>query len=165
MIAPQITRRLITEFAARRDPQAPPTAFAELTDRERQILQLVAAGLTNAEIAGRLVISPLTAKTHVQNVLRKLDCRGRAALAAFAYETGLITPGRADADARHYPRWETELPPVDAPKPSGAGRTLPPTGRTYRAGPEAPRRSRSLPRRRRRIWRGPPTARAYALPG
>jgi DNA-binding NarL/FixJ family response regulator len=96
LIAPQITRRLIAEFAARRDPSQPPAALAELTDREREILRLVARGLSNAEIAGKLVISPLTAKTHVSNVLRKLDCRDRAALVALAYESGLITPGESE---------------------------------------------------------------------
>jgi DNA-binding NarL/FixJ family response regulator len=95
LIAPAITRRLIAEFAARRDPQAPLAALAELTDREHDILLLVARGLSNAEIAGRLVISPLTAKTHVRNVLRKLDCHDRAALVALAYETGLIQPGQS----------------------------------------------------------------------
>jgi DNA-binding NarL/FixJ family response regulator len=93
LISPRVTRRLIAEFAARRDPRRPPAGLAELTDREREILRLVARGLSNAEIAGRLVISPLTAKTHVSNVLRKLDCRDRAALVALAYESGLITPG------------------------------------------------------------------------
>jgi DNA-binding NarL/FixJ family response regulator len=93
LIAPRITRRLIAEFAARRDPTEPPAALADLTDREREVLRLVARGLSNAEIAGRLVISPLTAKTHVSNVLRKLDCRDRAALVALAYESGLIAPG------------------------------------------------------------------------
>jgi DNA-binding NarL/FixJ family response regulator len=93
LIAPRITRRLIAEFAARRDPTQPSTALADLTDREREILRLVAQGLSNAEIAGRLVISPLTVKTHVSNVLRKLDCRDRAALVALAYESGLVTPG------------------------------------------------------------------------
>jgi DNA-binding NarL/FixJ family response regulator len=93
LIAPSITRRLIAEFAARQDPAQPPAALAELTDREREILRLVAHGLSNAEIAGRLVISPLTAKTHVSNVLRKLDRRDRAALVALAYESGLIAPG------------------------------------------------------------------------
>jgi DNA-binding NarL/FixJ family response regulator len=95
LIAPRITRRLIAEFAARRDPAQPSAALAELTGREREILRLVAEGLSNAEIAGRLVISPLTAKTHVSNVLRKLDCRDRPALVAVAYESGLITPGDA----------------------------------------------------------------------
>jgi DNA-binding NarL/FixJ family response regulator len=93
LIAPSITRRLIAEFAARRDPTQPPAALADLTDREREILLLVAQGLSNAEIAGQLVISPLTAKTHVSNILRKLDRRDRATLVALAYETGLITPG------------------------------------------------------------------------
>jgi DNA-binding NarL/FixJ family response regulator len=93
LLAPSITRRLIAEFAARRDPSQPPPALAELTEREREIMRLVAEGLSNAEIGGRLVISPLTAKTHVSNVLRKLGCRDRAALVALAYETGLVTPG------------------------------------------------------------------------
>ena len=93
MIAPQVTRRLIAEFAARRDPATPPAALGDLTDREREILRLVAHGLSNAEIAQRLVISPLTAKTHVSNVLQKLDRRDRAALVALAYETGLVEPG------------------------------------------------------------------------
>jgi DNA-binding NarL/FixJ family response regulator len=96
LLAPSITRRLIAEFAARRDPAEQPAALAELTDREREIMRLVAQGLSNAEIAGRLVISPLTAKTHVSNVLRKLRCRDRAALVALAYEAGLVAPGRRD---------------------------------------------------------------------
>jgi DNA-binding NarL/FixJ family response regulator len=96
LIAPRITRRLIAEFADRRDPTQPPDALADLTDREREVLRLVARGLSNAEIAGQLVISPLTAKTHVSNVLRKLDCRDRAALVALAYECGLIAPGEND---------------------------------------------------------------------
>jgi DNA-binding NarL/FixJ family response regulator len=95
LLAPSVTRRLIAEFAARRDPAEPPAGLAELTEREREIMRLVAEGLTNAEIAGRLVISPLTAKTHVSNVLRKLGCRDRAALVALAYETGLVTPGQS----------------------------------------------------------------------
>jgi DNA-binding NarL/FixJ family response regulator len=95
LIAPRITRRLIAEFAARQDPAQASAVLAELTDREREILRLVAQGLSNAEIAGRLVISPLTAKTHVSNVLRKLDCRDRAALVALAYESGLVAPGGA----------------------------------------------------------------------
>jgi len=96
LISPRITRRLIAEFAARRDPRTPPAALAELTERQRDILTLVARGLSNEEIAGRLVISPFTAKTHVRNVLRKLDCRDRAGLVALAYESGLITPGGPD---------------------------------------------------------------------
>ena len=91
LLAPSITRRLIAEFAARPDPARAPESLAELTDREREIARLVAEGLTNSEIAGRLVISPLTAKTHVSNILRKLGCRDRAALVALAYESGLVS--------------------------------------------------------------------------
>jgi DNA-binding NarL/FixJ family response regulator len=91
LIAPSITRRLIAEFAARPNPREPPAAVAELTEREREILRLVARGLTNAEIAGRLVISPLTAKTHVSHILRKLGCRDRAQLVTLAFETGLVS--------------------------------------------------------------------------
>ena len=94
LLAPSITKRLIAEFAARPDPSRPPQLVAELTDREQDITRLVAEGLTNNEIAARLVISPLTAKTHVSNVLRKVGCRDRAALVALAYESGLVSPGR-----------------------------------------------------------------------
>jgi DNA-binding NarL/FixJ family response regulator len=96
LLSPGITRRLIAEFAARRDPLEPPPVIAELTEREHEILRLIARGLNNDEIAGRLVISPLTAKSHVRNILRKLDCHGRAGLVAIAYESGLITPGEQD---------------------------------------------------------------------
>jgi DNA-binding NarL/FixJ family response regulator len=93
LLAPSITKRLIAEFAARPDPRQRPPEIAELTEREREILSLVAAGLSNEEIASRLVISPLTAKTHVSRVLGKLGCRDRAQLVTFAYETGYVTPG------------------------------------------------------------------------
>ncbi len=96
LLAPSITRRLITEFVRRPDPRTPPAQLAELTKREREILQLVAAGLSNADIARRLVIRPLTAKTHVARILAKLDCHDRAQLVALAYETGLVTPGSRD---------------------------------------------------------------------
>jgi DNA-binding NarL/FixJ family response regulator len=93
LLAPSITRRLINEFAARRDPRAASQELADLTDRERDVLSLIARGLSNSEIAGRLVISPLTAKSHVRNILQKLDCHDRAGLVAIAYETGLVAPG------------------------------------------------------------------------
>jgi DNA-binding NarL/FixJ family response regulator len=96
LISPRITRRLIAEFAARRDPQTTPPELSELTSREHDILLLVARGLSNAEIAGRLVISPLTAKSHVRNILQKLDLHDRAGLVALAYETRLLTPGEND---------------------------------------------------------------------
>jgi DNA-binding CsgD family transcriptional regulator len=70
-----------------------PAALADLTEREREVLRLVARGLTNAEVAGRLVISPLTAKTHASNILAKLGCRDRAQLVALAYESRFVPPG------------------------------------------------------------------------
>lgn len=96
LITPSVTRRLISEFAARPDPNEPPPELEDLTEREHEILRLVAAGLSNAEIAGRLVISPLTAKTHVSHILSKLQCRDRAQLVAMAYESGLVAPGGRD---------------------------------------------------------------------
>jgi DNA-binding NarL/FixJ family response regulator len=100
LLAPSITRRLIGEFANRPDPaDSMPDELSDLTEREREILRLVAAGLSNGEIAQRLVISPLTAKTHVGRVLAKLDCRDRAQLVALAYETGFVRPGELAAAA------------------------------------------------------------------
>jgi DNA-binding NarL/FixJ family response regulator len=100
LLAPSVTTRLIAEFASRPDPRQPPAEIAELTPREREIFRLVAHGLTNADIALHLVISPLTAKTHVARILRKLDCRDRAQLVALAYETGLVTPGARESETR-----------------------------------------------------------------
>jgi RNA polymerase sigma factor (sigma-70 family) len=96
LLAPGITRRLIAEFARRPEPSAvTPAALAALTDREREVLALVARGLSNAEIAEQLVVSAATAKTHVSRVLAKLQARDRAQLVMLAYETGLVTPGSA----------------------------------------------------------------------
>jgi DNA-binding NarL/FixJ family response regulator len=94
LLAPGITRRLIAEFARRPDPaRVAPAALAALTDREREVLALVAQGLSNAEIAQRLVVSPATSKTYVSRLLAKLQARDRAQLVAIAYETGLVVPG------------------------------------------------------------------------
>ena len=94
LLAPGITRRLIAEFARRPDPPGSRRpALEALTDREREVLALVAQGLSNAEIAERLVVSPATAKTHVSRLLAKLGARDRAQLVAIAYETGFVTPG------------------------------------------------------------------------
>jgi DNA-binding NarL/FixJ family response regulator len=94
LLAPSVTRRLIAEFARRPDPPgAAPAALEILTDREREVLALVARGLSNAEIAERLVVSPATSKTHVSRLLTKLQARDRAQLVAIAYESGLVTPG------------------------------------------------------------------------
>jgi DNA-binding NarL/FixJ family response regulator len=94
LLAPGITRRLIAEFARRPDPsRVAPAALQSLTDRERAVLGLVAHGLSNSEIAQRLVVSPATSKTYVSRMLAKLGARDRAQLVAIAYETGLVTPG------------------------------------------------------------------------
>jgi DNA-binding NarL/FixJ family response regulator len=94
LIAPAVTRRLIAEFAGRggRRPDPSPRLNA-LTEREREVMGLVGAGLTNDEIAQRLVLSPATAKTHVSRIMTKLDVRDRAQLVILAYESGMITPG------------------------------------------------------------------------
>ncbi|WP_217915053.1 response regulator [Miltoncostaea marina] len=93
LLAPSVTRRLIREFTAqpgRRRP--PPEGLGELTDREREVVALVAQGLSNAAIAERLVISPATAKTHVSRAMTKLHAHDRAQLVVLAYETGLVRP-------------------------------------------------------------------------
>jgi DNA-binding NarL/FixJ family response regulator len=96
LLAPSVTRRLIAEFARRPEPSAvTPAELATLTDREREVLALVARGLSNAEIAELLVVSAATAKTYVSRVLAKLQVRDRAQLVMLAYETGLVTPGSA----------------------------------------------------------------------
>jgi RNA polymerase sigma factor (sigma-70 family) len=98
LLSPSVTRRLIAEFAARPErTRVAPEALRELTEREREVLTLVAAGLSNDEIAAELVITPATAKTHVSRVLAKLDARDRAQLVVLAYETGLVAPGRRPA--------------------------------------------------------------------
>jgi DNA-binding NarL/FixJ family response regulator len=97
LLAPSITKRLIAEFASRPDPRSGPAELDELTEREYEILRLVANGLSNDDIARRLVISPLTVKTHVSRILTKLRCRDRAQLVSLAYESGVITPGAEPA--------------------------------------------------------------------
>jgi DNA-binding NarL/FixJ family response regulator len=97
LLAPAVTRRLISEFARLRPaPAAPPVTVAELTPRETEVLRLLAEGLSNPEIAGRLVITEETVKTHVSRVLRKLALRDRAQAVVLAYESGLVRPGAAD---------------------------------------------------------------------
>jgi DNA-binding NarL/FixJ family response regulator len=93
LLSPSVTRRLIAEFVSQpgRTRQVPP-ALEELTDREREVMALVATGLTNAEIAERLVISHATAKTHLSRILLKLGARDRAQLVVIAYESGLVSP-------------------------------------------------------------------------
>jgi DNA-binding NarL/FixJ family response regulator len=95
LLTPSITRRLIAEFARSPRPAPPPAAaLAQLTERERQVLVQVAAGLSNAEIAASLHLSIPTVKTHVSRLLAKLGGRDRAQLVVFAYEAGVAAPGR-----------------------------------------------------------------------
>ncbi len=94
LIAPSVTRRLIAELTARAPRDRPaPGQLDELTPREREVMSLVARGLTNQEIAEQLVISPATAKTHVSRTMMKLGVRDRAQVVVLAYETGLVRPG------------------------------------------------------------------------
>lgn len=90
LLSPSITRRLIDEFVAR-PPHRPVEALDQLTNREREVVTLVARGLTNDEIAAALVISPTTAKTHVSRAMMKVHARDRAQLVVLAYESGLVT--------------------------------------------------------------------------
>ncbi|OEU98955.1 MULTISPECIES: response regulator [Streptomyces] len=93
LLSPGVTRRLIEEFAARSKEPAAVEGLAELTEREREVMALVGIGLSNEEIARRLVVSPLTAKTHVSRTMVKLGARDRAQLVVLAYESGLVRPG------------------------------------------------------------------------
>lgn len=94
LLAPCVTRRLISEFASQPTcRRTSPEQLRWLTEREREVTALVAAGLSNAEIAERLVISPATAKTHVSRAMRKVRAHDRAQLVVLAYEAGLVLPG------------------------------------------------------------------------
>ncbi|WP_406097299.1 response regulator [Streptomyces sp. NBC_01013] len=97
LLAPSVTRRLIADFARRRPSGAarsgPALRLNGLTPREREVLELMARGLSNQEIAGRLVLAEQTVKTHIGRVLAKLDLRDRAQAVIFAYEAGLVVPG------------------------------------------------------------------------
>jgi DNA-binding NarL/FixJ family response regulator len=92
LLSPGVTRRLIDDVARRR-PVAPPPGLASLTERELDVLRLVARGLSNAEIAAELYLGEATVKTHVGRVLAKLDLRDRVQAVVLAYECGLVTPG------------------------------------------------------------------------
>ncbi len=95
LLSPGVTRRLIAEFASRAKKVRQPARLDLLTEREREVVALVGEGLTNDEIADRLVVSPATAKTHVSRAMTKLAARDRAQLVVFAYESGLVRPGWA----------------------------------------------------------------------
>ncbi|HEX6393372.1 MAG TPA: response regulator transcription factor [Acidimicrobiales bacterium] len=103
LLSPSVTRRLIEQVVVTsRSPStttSDPRKLEALTDREREVLTLVASGLTNDEIASELYLSPLTAKTHVSRILSKLGARDRAQLVVIAYETGLVSPGGGSSRA------------------------------------------------------------------
>ncbi|WP_081237674.1 response regulator [Streptomyces viridosporus] len=92
LLAPSITRKLINRYVTQPPPTGTGAGLEELTGREREAVALVAQGLSNDEIADRMVISPLTAKTHVNRAMTKLRARDRAQLVVLAYESGLVTP-------------------------------------------------------------------------
>jgi DNA-binding NarL/FixJ family response regulator len=108
LLAPAITRSVIEEFARREpaaaNPAEPPRAVAELTPREREVLDLLARGLSNPEVCEELVISEATAKTHVARVLQKLGVRDRVQAVIYAYESGLVAPGSSGSDGPAAPR-------------------------------------------------------------
>ena len=93
LLSPGVTRRLVAEFATRSRRPAPVADLDLLTDREREVVALVGEGLSNDEIAERLIVSPATAKTHVSRAMIKLGTRDRAQLVVLAYESGLVRPG------------------------------------------------------------------------
>ncbi|MGB8944677.1 MAG: response regulator transcription factor [Streptomyces sp.] len=101
LLAPTITRRLIERFATREESAAPTLHrdLSGLTPRELEVLRLLATGLSNAELADRLFLSPTTVKTHIGRILSKLDLRDRVQAVVLAYETGLIAPGGRGAEA------------------------------------------------------------------
>ena len=101
LLSPGVTRRLMSEYATRaRLAPATLRQLDQLTDREREVLALVATGLSNTELAERLFVSPLTAKTHVSRIMTKLYARDRAQLVVAAYESGLVSPGWSDGPRR-----------------------------------------------------------------
>jgi DNA-binding NarL/FixJ family response regulator len=97
LLSPSVTRRVIEEFAVRAKEPPPAGDLDDLTEREREVMALVGTGLSNEEIAERLVVSPATAKTHVSRAMVKLGARDRAQLVVLAYEYGLVRPGWVDA--------------------------------------------------------------------
>lgn len=93
LLSPSVARKIMARLAAQTRVVAPPPGLGQVTERERQVLALVGEGLNNAEIAERLFITPLTAKTHVSRIMTKLMVRDRAQLVVLAYESGLVRPG------------------------------------------------------------------------
>jgi DNA-binding NarL/FixJ family response regulator len=96
LLAPALVRRLVEDFCRRPPPGGPPPGVAELTQRELEVLRLVARGLSNTEIAKELFLSQATVKTHLAHVMQKLDLRDRVQAVVLAYESGLVRPGAED---------------------------------------------------------------------
>jgi DNA-binding CsgD family transcriptional regulator len=117
LLAPGITKRLIEEFARMPEPgRRPASELSMITDREKDVLELIGRGLTNAEIATRLTVSPATVKTHVSRLLTKLDARDRTQLVIAAYESGLIVAARCE----RLPAVLSQWPPTIRPATSDA---------------------------------------------
>ena len=133
-LSPHATRRVLEELVSQPDPDRPvPAQLEELTAREREVMTLVALGLTNDEIGERLVVSPATAKTHVSRAMVKLHARDRAKLVALAYETGFVQPGAHQSEAEFVqPAYRSSHVPLRRRRPGG---NLGPAtnGRPYRA--------------------------------
>jgi DNA-binding NarL/FixJ family response regulator len=96
LLAPSVTRRLLDRFARSLPDRAPPDSLSSLTEREIEVLRLLATGLSNAELAERLFVSEATVKTHVSSVLRKLGVRDRVQAVVLAYDAGLVRPASSD---------------------------------------------------------------------
>ena len=96
LLSPTVTRRLIAEFASRTREPASLDGMDELTPREREVVALIASGLSNDEISRKIYVSPSTVKTHAARAMTKLRARDRAQLVVFAYQAGLVRPGWAD---------------------------------------------------------------------
>lgn len=93
LLAPSVTRRIVEEYAQRPAPRAPDGGLERLTERELEVMRLLAGGKSNAELAAELYVGEGTVKTHVSSVLTKLGLRDRVQAVVYAYESGLITPG------------------------------------------------------------------------
>jgi DNA-binding NarL/FixJ family response regulator len=100
LLAPSITRRLIAEYARRPRAAGRPEQLGELTERELDVMRLMAGGLSNAEIAEHLIVGEATIKTHVSRILAKLELRDRTQVVVLAYESGLVQPGNTEVDPR-----------------------------------------------------------------
>jgi DNA-binding NarL/FixJ family response regulator len=134
-LSPCVTRRLVQEFASQPDPKRPtPELLEELTAREREVMTLVGLGLSNDEIADRLVVSPATAKTHVSRTMVKLHARDRAKLVVLAYESGLVRPRQRESEPAFVPHRGPHMGQRSRHQGQGIGSATP--ARSYAASAE-----------------------------